>query len=128
MRVHEVSGSPRPSFEVMCGSMGFRGFRDPQSNLFIGPNGFMVPWDLVQIYVQVHEISGSPGTSFKLICRPNEVSGSPRTSFTFIFSTSVFGARIASFPTRRTPKRSHQRKHLDCLHGFAKKQKKLCFR
>ena len=30
----------------------------------------------------------------------------------------VFPARFASFPTRRTPKRSHQRKHLDCLHGF----------
>ena len=30
----------------------------------------------------------------------------------------VFPARFASFPTRRTPKRSHQRNHLDCLHGF----------
>ena len=55
--------------------MGFRGFRDPQSNLFIGPNGFRVPWDLVQIYVQVHEISGSPGTSFKLICGPMGYQG-----------------------------------------------------
>jgi hypothetical protein len=30
----------------------------------------------------------------------------------------ALSARIASSLTRCTPKRSHQRKHLDCLHGF----------
>ena len=30
----------------------------------------------------------------------------------------VCWARLASFPTRCTSKRGHQRNHLDCLHGF----------
>ena len=30
----------------------------------------------------------------------------------------VCWARLAAFPTRCTSKRGHQRKHLDCLHGF----------
>ena len=30
----------------------------------------------------------------------------------------VLSARLASFPTRCTSKRGHQRNHLDCLHGF----------
>jgi hypothetical protein len=50
VRVHKVLGSPRPSFKVMYGSMGFWGFRDPQSNLFISP-----------------AVSGSPGTSLKFM-------------------------------------------------------------
>ena len=86
VRVHEVSGSPRPSFKVMYGSMGFRGLRDPQSNLFTSPFGFRFPWGLVQIYIQVHDISGSPETSFKLIdMQAHEISGSLKISFTFIF-------------------------------------------
>ena len=92
VRVHEASGSPRLSFELMCGSMRCRGLRDPPLKsctdpwgfgvsatrnqiYFLGPCGFRVTWDLVQIYVQVHEISGSPGTSFKLICRPMRFQG-----------------------------------------------------
>ena len=87
VRVHEASGSPRFSFEITSGSMrrrgvrdpplkpcadpwGFGGLRDLHSNLFTGPVGVRVPWDLVRIYIQVHEISGSRGTSFKLLCRP----------------------------------------------------------
>ena len=68
VRVHEASGSPRFSFEITSGSMrrrgvrdpplkpctdpwGFGGLRDLHSNLFTGPVGVRVPWDLVRIYI-----------------------------------------------------------------------------
>ncbi len=50
IRGHEVSGSPRPSFKFIHGSMRFRG-------LLI----------LFQIPERVHEGSGSPHPSFKFI-------------------------------------------------------------
>jgi hypothetical protein len=53
VRIHGVSGFPRPAIKFIFRPMRFQGHLGPR-----------------QIYVQVHEISGSPGTSFKLICGP----------------------------------------------------------
>jgi len=57
LRVHEVSGSLWPSFEITRGPMTLRGLIGPPSYLYTGPWGSGVSF---QISTRVHEVSGSP--------------------------------------------------------------------